>query len=52
MRKLELWEVFAMAYFEGLMHGSGVEHERLQSPMSSPREHVDVYEINGEYWVT
>jgi hypothetical protein len=35
MLRLELWQVIASAYFEGLIHGAGMErekHERTEQP--------------------
>lgn len=36
MRRLELWQVIASAYLEGLGHGAGIERERHERP--EPRE--------------
>jgi hypothetical protein len=32
MRRLELWQVIASAYLEGLQHGAGIERERHDRP--------------------
>lgn len=37
MRGLEMWKVIAMAYYEGLNHGSGIVAERQTTPQPELR---------------
>ena len=45
-RRLELWQVIACAYLEGLQHGAGIERERHER---STRTAVDGNVENSEW---